>query len=575
MGRARFACVAVLSLLVGPFGRVAAGSGDEIPRFRDVAEDAGVRFLHLSGDKTEKRYLFEAKGGGIGFFDYDNDGWLDLLLVQGSTMERMRAGANPVTAVLYRNRRDGTFEDVTAAAGLTGTGWGMGVAVGDYDNDGFADVYITQLTANILYRNRGDGTFQDVTDRAGVGGSQWTASAAFGDYDNDGYLDLYLANYVDMDLDNLIEPGGEPFCQYRGRPDMCGPFGLRAASNVLFRNEGNGTFRDVTRESGVDEGNHYYSLGVIWTDLDGDGHVDLLVANDGTPNNFYKNQGDGTFVDIGLLSGLAASADGGLQASMGVDAADFDNDGRLDVFMTHFANDYSTLYRNAGDLLFEDVTMKANLLETEWLLVSWSTRFVDLNHNGWKDLFHTNGHVYPFLLTAGWSESYYQPCTVYLNRKDGTFLDVTAKSGDAARADGAGRGAAFGDFDNDGDIDIAVARLNDSPRLLRNDLSTTNHWVMFELRGRQSNRDGLGAWVEIDAGGMSQVWEVKRSVGIYSSSDPRVHFGLGSAARIERLRVRWPSGRIQELEDIAADRHYILDENAGLSEAAYSPRRSP
>jgi enediyne biosynthesis protein E4 len=576
MGRVRFFSVTVAfgclsAQLAGPS---AAGLG-EIPHFLDVTEEAGIRFQHLSGGKTEKRYLFEAKGGGIGFFDYDNDGWQDLLIVQGSTMERMRTGTNPVSAVLYRNRRDGSFEDVTAVSGLTGTGWGMGVAVGDYDNDGFADVYITQLTANILYRNRGDGTFRDVTEPAGVAGSKWTASAAFGDYDNDGYLDLYLANYVDMDLDNPIEPGEEPFCQYRGRPDMCGPMGLRAAANILYRNQGDGTFGDVTKKSGVDEGNHFYSLGVVWADLNGDGHIDLLVSNDSTPNNFYLNKGDGTFIDVGLLSGLAASADGGFQAGMGVDAADFDNDGRLDVFMTHFANDYSTLYRNTGDLLFEDVSVKANLLGTEWLLVSWSTRFVDLNHDGWKDLFHTNGHVYPFLLTAGWSESYYQPSTVYLNQRDGTFLDVTAQSRDAARADGAGRGAAFGDFDNDGDIDIAIARLNDSPQLLSNDLATSNHWVMFDLRGRQSNRDGLGARLEIAAGGLSQVWEVKRSVGIYSSSDPRAHFGLGSSDRVERLRVRWPSGRTQEIEDIAANRHYVLDEREGLSEAAYSPRRSP
>ncbi len=314
----------------------------------------------------------------------------------------------------------------------------------------------------------------------------------------------------------------------------------------------------------MDVNNRYYSLGVVWADLDDDGDPDLYLANDSTPNQFYVNQGDGTFKEMGLLSGLATSAAGDFQGGMGVDAADYDNDGRLDLFVTNFAHDYSTLYRNRGDLMFEDVTQQARLIQPEWLLVSWGVGFFDLNHDGWKDIFHSNGHVYSFILTAGWSESYFQPCSFYLNQKDGTFRDVRKLVGRDLQKELVGRGMAFADFDNDGDIDFIIGNLNGSPQFFRHEGAGPNHWVMFRTRGTKTNRDGIGTRITVFTGQLRQVWEIKRTVGIYSASDPRAHFGLGEAAEINRVRVEWPSGVVQEFHDVAVDRHYLIDEKKGL-----------
>jgi len=340
--------------------------------------------------------------------------------------------------------------------------------------------------------------------------------------------------------------------------------GLQGAANSLYRNNGDGTFTDVTEESGVNRNNRYFSLGVVWTDLDGDQDLDLWVANDSTPNEVYVNRGDGKFEEMGFLTGLAANADGGFQASMGIDVADYDNDGLMDAFATHFAHDHSTLYRNRGNLLFEDVTNKAQLIQPEWLLVSWGTRFVDLDHDGWKDLFHSNGHVYPFLITAGWSESYYQPCSFYLNQQDGRFRDVSRLAGEDIQIATASRGMAFADFDNDGDMDLIITNLNRSPQLLRHDRSNKNHWIMFRTQGRLSNRDGLGTQIRLTAGELQQVWEIKRTVGVYSASDPRAHFGMGSSRIADLIQVQWPSGKTQTFRDVAADQHYVIDELDGL-----------
>ncbi|UCF38858.1 MAG: CRTAC1 family protein [Acidobacteriota bacterium] len=545
---------------------------DEL-RFVDVTAESGIRFEHINGPRVEKKYLFEAKGGGLAFLDYDNDGWQDLLLAQGSTLEQFKNGQT-LPCTLYRNLGNGRFEDVSQESGMTQGGWAMGIATGDYDNDGDVDIYVAELRANKLYRNDGNGTFTEVGAVAGVRSEEWSASAAFGDYDQDGDLDLYVSNYVALDLDHLIEPGAQSFCQYRGRPDLCGPMGLRAAPNVLYRNNGDGTFSDVTESSGVGESNYYYSLGVVWSDLDRDGDPDLLVANDSSANQLFLNEGAGKFSEIGFISGLAASGDGGFQASMGIDVADYDRDGKPDVFMTHFANDYSTLYNNRGDLLFEDVTSKAKLVQPEWLLVSWGTRFADFDLDGWLDIFHANGHVYPFLIDAGWSEEYEQPASLFLNQKDGTFADYSARAGEALTIRKVSRGVAFADYDNDGDIDIAIANLNDAPRLLRNESPKQNHWLMFRLAGHSSNRDGIGALITIRVGEEVQQWEMKRSVGIYSSSDPRAHFGLSRAAKADNVEVRWPSGKVQTFSDVRVDTHYVIDEEEGLSiEAFKAPQR--
>jgi hypothetical protein len=552
-----------LWLLVSLQGRATAPRTEHVPQFTNITTSAGIDFVHLNGAERDKQYLFEAKGAGLGFLDFDNDGWLDLLIVQGSTMERFRAENNPHCS-LYRNRRDGTFEDITKKAGLTSPAWGMGVTFGDYDNDSFVDVYLTNLKEDILYKNNGDGTFRDVTTQAGVGDPGWSSSAAFGDYDRDGDLDLYVCNYVTYDFNNLPLPGSKPSCHYQGTPVVCGPLGLHGGANTLYRNNGDGTFTDVTEKSSVNVNNHYFSLGVVWADLDNDRDLDLYVANDSTPNQLFVNQGDGTFKEMGFLSGLATDADGDFQGSMGVDAADYDNDGLLDVFVTNFANDYSTLYHNRGKLVFEDVTQQAGLIQPEWLMVKWGIAMLDLNHDGWKDIIHANGHVYPFLLTAGWSESYFQPTSFYLNQKDGTFKDVRRMAGRDLQKELVGRGMAFGDFDNDGDIDFVITNLNGSPQLFRNEGSAPNHWVMFKTRGTRTNRDGIGARITVVSGGLRQIWEIKRTVGIYSASDPRAHFGLGQAREIDRVRVEWPSGTVQEFSRVAADRHYVIDEKSGL-----------
>jgi hypothetical protein len=348
---------------------------------------------------------------------------------------------------------------------------------------------------------------------------------------------------------------------------------LRAAPNTLYQNNGDGTFTDVTASSGVRSPSPYYSLGAVWADIDNDNDLDLLVANDTHPNQALLNQGDGTFLEAGLLTGLAVSGDGRFQAGMGIDAADYDNDGQLDIFSTHFANDYCTLYRNLNTNLFEDVSNRAGLVQPDWLYVSWGTRFIDFNHDGWKDLIHSNGHVYPFLTEAGWTEKYTQPTTAFLNRGDGTFADVSRSAGDDLQKQILGRGVAFGDLDNDGDIDFLVANLGSTPVLYRNDLDTTSHWIMFRTRGHRSNRDGIGARITVTTGSLKQVWEIKRTVGIFSASDPRAHFGLGSSTKADSVAIHWPSGKTQQFRDVPASLHYLIDEEEGLKEEFEKPNR--
>ncbi len=535
-----------------------------VPRLVDVTARSGIDFVHVNGSPDHKDYIFEAKGGGLGAFDYDNDGWMDLVFAQGSTLERVRAGASP-TAALYRNRGDGTFENVTDRSGLTHRGWGMGVATADYDNDGWTDIYLTYLGPDVLYRNNGDGSFTDVTKRTGLDAPGWSASAAFGDFDGDGFLDLYVASYLDVGPDRLPEGRAGGTCSYIGQPVLCGPRGLPGAIDRFFQSNGDGTFSERSAASGAADPERYFGLGVVATDLDDDGDLDLYVGNDATPNYLFVNLGEGRFEERGFAAGVAVSGDGNEQASMGLDAADYDNDGRLDLYAAHFANDTGTLYRNLGELLFADVTVRAGVQEHESPLVSWGMRFVDLDHDGWKDIVHANGHVYPHLRGATIGEVYDQPAlTIYLNDGDGSFSHVSAEAGPDAVEPIVGRGTAFADFDNDGDIDVAIACLDGPPLLLRNEGSTGNHWLMLRTAGGPSNRDGIGARLTVRTGALTQTWEIKRTVGIYSSSDPRAHFGLGGATKADLVRVRWPSGKVDEFRDVLADRHYLVDEGKGL-----------
>jgi len=542
-------------------------TGDRPParvRFTDVTAASGVTFVNATGDPDHKDYIFEVKGGGVAALDYDNDGWVDLAFSRGSSLERWRLGTNP-GPVLYRNRGDGTFEDVTQKAGLTRGGWGVGTSTGDYDNDGWVDLYLTNLGPDVLYRNNGNGTFTDVTEKVGIRAPGWSSSAAFGDFDSDGFLDLYVAAYLDVGPDKLPEGRAGGTCSYVGVSVLCGPRGLPGAQDLYFHNNGNGTFTEKSEASGAFDKERYFGLGVVTGDVDGDRDLDIYVGNDATPNYLFVNRGDGHFDERGFPSGVAVSGDGNEQASMGVDAADYDNDGRLDLYAAHFASDYSTLYRNLGGLLFEDVTARARIREPGWAFVKWGTGFVDLDHDGWKDLVHANGHVYPHLRGAAGKETYEQPAlTVYLNGRDGTFRDVSSEAGPDATKRVLGRGIAFADLDNDGDLDLVVACLDSKPLVLRND-GAPGHWLMFRTAGRKSNRDGIGTRVTVRAGTLSQVWEVKRTAGIYSANDPRAHFGLGEATKADLVRVEWPSGKVDEFRDVPADRHYVVDEAEGLS----------
>ncbi|AMY08687.1 FG-GAP repeat [Luteitalea pratensis] len=530
----------------------------------DVSAASGITAENYTGRPDRKDYIFEVKGGGVGALDYDGDGWVDLLFSRGSSMERWRRGDNP-GPVLYRNRRDGTFEDVTRAAGLTRGGWGIGVSVADYDNDGWVDVYLTNLGADVLYRNNGNGTFTDVTGKAGIRAEGWSSSAAFGDFDGDGHLDLYVAAYLDVGPDALpVGPAGGT-CTYVGVPVLCGPRGLPGARDLYFHNNGDGTFTEQSEVSGASDEKRYFGLGVVTADVDGDRDLDLYVGNDATPNYLFVNRGNGRFDERGFESGTAVSGDGNEQASMGVDAADFDNDGRLDLYATHFANDYSTLYRNLGELLFEDITARAHLRAPAWPFVKWGTAFLDLDQDGWKDLVHANGHVYPHLRDAPGKETYEQPAlSVYVNDRDGTFRDASGEVGPDAGKRVIGRGLAFADLDNDGDLDLVVACLDSKPLMLRND-QAPGRWLMLRAVGSKANRDAIGTRITARTGERSQVWEVKRTVGIYSASDPRAHFGLGDAAKADLVRVEWPGGKVDEFRDVPAGRHYLVDEAKGLS----------
>jgi len=438
----------------------------------------------------------------------------------------------------------------------------MGVATGDYDNDGNTDVYLTYLGPNRMFHNNGDGTFSDVTEKAGVGDPRWSTSAAFGDYDNDGDLDLYVANYVSINFDALPPKA----CRHREAIVLCGPTGLPGAADSLYRNNGDGTFTEVSEALGAVDSKRAYGLGVVWGDLDNDGDLDLYVGNDATPNYLFVNQDGKNFEEMGLLSGLAVNAEGREQASMGMDLADYDNDGQLDAYLTHFADDYSTLYHNEGEMTFRDVTAQARILQPEIGLVSWGVKLIDYNNDGWKDIFHANGHVYPYLINAGLDEAYDEPARFYVNRGDGTFLDASNLAGEDIQTPRCGRGVAFGDWDNDGDYDFLVVNLNASPSLFRTDRRDNNHWVMFRTRGHASNRDGFGTRLDIQCGALRQTWEIKSAGSIYSAGDARAHFGLGTADRIDTLAVRWPSGKRQEFHELKVDRQYLLDEESGLSE---------
>lgn len=528
-------------------------------RFEDAARSAGVALLNISGGQA-KDYLLEVVGNGLAWFDYNNDGWIDLLIVNGSTLEDLKRDGSPMAA-LYRNNGDGTFTDVTARSNLSAKGWGMGICVADYNNDGFEDVYITAYGPNVLFRNNGDGTFTDVTTHARVGDSRWSTGCAFGDYDRDGNVDLYVANYVATDVRQTPRRGASVFCQYMGLDVLCGPRGLAGAADVLYRNNGDGTFTDVTQKAGINDPG-YYGFGVIFMDLNSDGWPDIYVANDSTPNFLFRNNRDGTFSEVGLEAGAALDEAGRPQASMGVDIADYTNDGRLGIYVTNFSQDTHTLYQAEGPSSFTDVTRKAGLMTSVYL--GWGAGFVDLDNDGFLDLFVANGHIYPEIDRLGIGTKYLQRKLVYQNLTDGRFADVTEKIGGPLLVEKSSRGVAFGDYDNDGDVDVAVVNLNDRPSLLRNDGGNRNRWLTLRLVGTKSNRSAIGTRVQARVGRMTLTAEVRSGGSYMSHNDARIHFGLGRQAQVEHLEIRWPSGRVQTFDNVEADRFVRLKEGGGL-----------
>jgi hypothetical protein len=527
----------------------------------DITEKTGIHFLHTAS--PESKYIVESMSGGVLLVDYDRDGWPDIYFTNAPTVDMAIKGQKSLGA-LYRNNHDGTFADVTAKAGLTTPCFAMGGAVGDYNNDGWPDLYITCLGGNILYRNNGDGTFTDVTKQAGVADGRWSTGASFGDYDGDGFLDLMVTNYVDFHLDDLPGFGTAPNCKYRGIDVQCGPRGLRGAGDALFHNNGDGTFTDVSKTAGVDDPNGYYGMGVVWVDFSNTGRPDIYVANDSTPKFLYKNLGNGKFSEIGLESGTAVSEDGSEQASMGVAIGDYNHKGLPSIYVTNFSDEYDSLFRNDGNWSFTDVSYPSGVALPSLPWVKWGTAFVDLDNDGWLDLIAVSGHVYPQVDNMPSGGGYREPKLLHLNQKDGTFCDASDQAGPALLQRRVSRGVAVGDLFNDGYVDVVVEDLVGAPMILRNQGVPGRHWVSFELAGTKSNRLAIGARIKLIAGGMTQTDEIHSGGSYLSQNDLRLHFGLASLTKIDRVEIRWPSGKTDTLTDLPADQFYTVLEGAGV-----------
>ena len=532
-----------------------------VPQLEDVTKSAGINFRHAAA--LENKYIAESMSGGVLLLDYDRDGWLDIYFTNAPTVAMALKGEKSRGA-LYHNNHDGTFTDVTDKAGIATPCFAMGGAVGDFNNDGWPDIYVTCLGGNVLYRNNGDGTFTDVTAKAGVADGRWSTGAAFGDYDGDGFVDLFVSNYVDFHLDDLPPFGGSSTCQYRGLEVQCGPRGLRGAGDSLFHNNGDGTFSDVSKSAGVDDPSRYYGLGVVWADFNNVGRPDLYVANDSTPNYLYRNDGKGKFTEMGLESGTAVTEDGNEQASMGIAIGDYNHSGRPSLYITNFAGDYDILYRNDGNWDFRDVSYKSGVALPSLPWVKWGDAFADLDNDGWLDLIAVTGHVYPQADSLHSAGGYGQPKLLQLNQQDGTFCDASDQAGPALLEKRVSRGLAVGDLFNDGNMDVVVSDLNGAPMILKNPGIPGRHWVSFELAGSQSNRLAIGARVKIVAGGMTQTDEIHSGGSYLSQSDLRVHFGLGAATKIDKVEIRWPSGATDNLTGLAVDRFYAVLEGKGL-----------
>jgi len=533
--------------------------------FVDIAERAGLTAKTEDGGGKTKRYIIETTGSGAAFFDFDNDGWPDIFLVNGSRLEGFPKGQEP-TSHLYRNLHDGTFADVTQSAGVGLVGWGQGVCAGDYDNDGFVDLFVTFWGHDILLHNNGDGTFTDVTRKAGLWHDdvRWSTGCAFLDYDRDGRLDLFVAHYVDLDLPHTPEPGSGAACMWKGMPVMCGPRGLKGTHSELYHNNGDGTFTDVSEASGIAKTDAYYCLTALTGDFDNDGWPDIYVACDSTPSMLFHNNHNGTFTETAVEAGVAFNDGGREQAGMGADAADYDGEGWLDIVKTSFSDDTATLYHNNHDGTFSDVTAAAGLSKNSKFL-GWGTLFLDIDNDGWPDLFMANGHIYPEVDSKGVNNTFRERKILYWNEHNGRFRDISLDSGAGITTPFNSHGVAAADFDNDGAVEILVNNSHDRPSLLKN-FGEHGNWILLKLEGTKSNRDAIGARVTVYVGDHQQTQEVRSGGGYISQSDFRLHFGLGKAIKADAVEIRWPSGLVQRFENVAGNRVVKIRESIGIME---------
>jgi enediyne biosynthesis protein E4 len=541
--------------------------------FVDVGREAGLNVPNVWGAVDRKRYIIEAKGSGLAFFDYDNDGWLDIYLTNGTRLDTNWPAGKTPTSHLYKNNRDGTFTDVTAKSGLARTGWQTGVCVGDYDNDGCDDLFCTFWGQNILFHNNGDGTFTDITRKAGLSSEQirWGAGSCWLDYDRDSRLDLFVCNYIKLGPEKLPSQN-DIYCQWKGIPVMCGPRGLTGDTNILYHNNGDGTFTDVSEKAGILKPGPRYSITPVSYDFDNDGWPDIYVAVDSEPSILFRNNHDGTFTDIAVMAGCAYSADGHEQSGMGVAVADYDCDGWFDIFKTNFADDTCNLYHNNGDGTFSDVTFASGVgINNRY--VAWGCGFIDYDNDGWADVLQVNGHVYPEIDSHDVGQTFKNPRLVYKNLGNGKFKDVSEEMGSGIGEKFSSRGAAFGDYDNDGDIDALVLNMNDLPSLLRNDGGNAKHWIKIKLIGTGCNRTAIGSRVRVVTGKHAQMDEVHSGGSVMSQSDLRLHFGLGSAQTVDLIEVKWPTTqKTERFTNVKANQILTIKEGSGIVQPSPAKR---
>lgn len=538
--------------------------GAQAPIFQDVASQSGLTVRHIS--TPDKKYIVDSMSGGVGFLDCDNDGRLDVVTVNGSTVDRYREGGDPMVT-LYHQDSNLKFTDITASAGLTRKGWGMGVAVADFDNDGWQDLYVTGFGGNVLYRNLGNCKFEDVTEKAGVRVGGFSAGAAWGDYDRDGRVDLFVPRYVHLDINNLPEFGSrEDSCSVMSVKVQCGPLGLEGESDFLFHNRSDGTFEDVSKKAGVDDPAHGYGMQALWWDYDNDGWPDLYVANDAGPNYLYHNNHQGGFEDVSLLSGTAVDGDGKAEGSMGVDAADFDHDGWLDLFVTNFTFQFNALYWNQQQLGFADLSNSSRLGPGNYPYVGWGTAFFDVDNDGWPDVLVADGHVFPQADSIKGAAPYREPVKLFRNNRNRTFDDISAQAGLDKLPAASWRGAAFGDVNNDGKVDVLILNIDGPPILLLNRTETMNHAVLFRLVGTKSNKAAIGARVTVKSGDLVQFNEVRGGSSYLSQNDLRLHFGLEAQSKIDAVEISWPSGQKDSFQNLNADFIYTIVERQGIQQ---------